>query len=291
MRLMTPHGVPVAYLRWDRPGAPEAAGPTVVLIHGLTGRAALWDGVARFLADRGFQVLAPDLRNHGDAPRTPAASPRDCARDVVALIAEVAPGPVDLVGHSFGAAVAWEVAAAWPDRVRRLVLEDQPPVPPAAGWAEWEAWAAAWPPRFASREEGLAYLRREGRSLPWWEPSLVPLPDGGWGWAFDIPGTLAMARHLYEADPEAAWAQLARVQAPTLVLRGSESTHLLPEVAREMVRTLPRGRLVTVPGADHWIHRRPEPYARLVAAFLTADDPLAGDLPLPDPGPAGSGAG
>lgn len=259
-RTLYPITEPRPWLAWGE------AGPPVLLLHGLTGRAALWAGVARRLAARGFRVIAPDLRGHGALARAGGVNLAACVRDILELIAGLGLAPCHLVGHSFGAVVAWEVAASRPAAVDRMVLEDQPPAPPPEGWQAWLEWAAGWPVRFPSREAAIGFLKQQGRSLAWWEPMLTPLPDGGWGWAFDIPGVMALARELYHGP--AAWERLAAVQAPTLVIRGALSSHLLPEVARQMVATLPRGRLVTVPGADHWVHRQPESYADLVAGYL-----------------------
>jgi len=65
-----------------------------------------------------------------------------------------------------------------------------------------------------------------------------------------------------------AWERLALVSAPALLVRGSESTHLWPEVAERMVRTIRDCRLLVVPGADHWVHRQAGPYVEALAMFL-----------------------
>lgn len=235
---------------------------TILFLHGLTGCGALWGPVAERLDGR-FRTLAPDLRGHGSAPRTPTYRLADFAADAIALLEQQ--GPAHLVGHSLGAAIAWIVAAERPDLVRRLVLEDQHPDPRPDSWKGWEEWAAAWPKAFASREEGVEFLRLAGRTASWWIPSLTERPDGSWGWAFDFGAVVAAARELGQVD---SWQTLARVQAPTLLLRGAESPHLKPEVAEQMARTIPHCRLVTVADADHWVHEQPEPYAEILAEFL-----------------------
>jgi len=244
-----------------------AAGPLVLLLHGVQGCAALWESVAQGLATRGWLAVAPDLRGHGESDRAVDYGLRAYVGDAVALIEHLGAAPVALVGHSLGGRIAWETAAARPDLVQRLVIEDQHPDARPESMPYWEQWAAEWPAHFADREAGLAYLRAQERNPAWWGPSLVPLPGGGWGWAMDIPGVVATARSL---TGESGWESLARVQAPTLLIRGGRSEHLTAEVAARMVAVLPQGRLLTVPAQGHWVHRDPEPYVSVVADFLSA---------------------
>ena len=241
----------------------KGSGEVVLLLHGLQGRAALWEPVAGALAARGYHPYGLDLRGHGRSDRAGDYGLAAYAGDVIALLERL--GPMPVVGHSLGGRIAWEVAAARPDLVQRLIIEDQHPNANPAGIAYWEDWAAGWPARFADREEGIAYLQAQGLRRQWWEPSLVALPDGGWGWAFDIPGVVATARSLATGD---GWASLARVQAPTLLIRGGTSEHLTADVAARMMAARPRGRLVTVAGIGHWVSREAGPYADLVAGFL-----------------------
>lgn len=72
-----------------------------MLIHGISAAAAAWTGFAEGLAGRGWRVIAPDLRGHGDSPRG-AYSLAELAADVV----ETVPArPALAVGHSLGGAV------------------------------------------------------------------------------------------------------------------------------------------------------------------------------------------
>lgn len=119
----------------DRPG--QAADDTaVVLLHGFPQRAATcWAEVAPRLHRAGLRTLAPDQRGY-----SPGARPRGrsayrlplLVQDVVALVDEVG-GPVHLVGHDWGAVVAWALAAERPDLVRSLTAVS---VPHPAAFAE-----------------------------------------------------------------------------------------------------------------------------------------------------------
>ena len=106
-----------------------ADAPTALLVHGVTGWHRTWWRVGPALAAHGWRVVAVDLRGHGHSPRIDGlVTVRDLAADVIET-AEATGGAIDLlVGHSLGGAVALEVAAARPDLVERLVVEDPPAI-------------------------------------------------------------------------------------------------------------------------------------------------------------------
>lgn len=99
----------------------QATGPTAVLIHGLFGDADTWAGVANGLAEAGRPVLALDLPAHGRT-RADGRTVDELADAVVQALRALQPGPVQLVGHSLGGAVAVRVAQAASVPVRDLVL-------------------------------------------------------------------------------------------------------------------------------------------------------------------------
>ncbi|TJZ75735.1 alpha/beta fold hydrolase [Rhodococcus oryzae] len=104
-------------------------GVPVVLLHGFPQDSRSWDRLAPLLHRRGFRTLAPDLRgaSPGARPRSRRAyRSSQLTADVVALIEQAGAGPVHLVGHDWGAAVAWTAAANRPDLVRTLTTLSVP---------------------------------------------------------------------------------------------------------------------------------------------------------------------
>lgn len=97
-------------------------GPVAVLLHGFPQRASSWNGVARMLHGQGIRTVAPDQRGY-----SPRARPRGrrayrldhLTSDIHQLIDTLDVGPVHLVGHDWGAIVAWSVAVD-ASRVRSL---------------------------------------------------------------------------------------------------------------------------------------------------------------------------
>ncbi|HTJ35233.1 MAG TPA: alpha/beta hydrolase [Dactylosporangium sp.] len=215
----------------------SGSGPPMVLLHGGGSGRATWDAFTRSVT--GYRVVAPDLRGHGDSPRSPVYTLSDHADDVLELLDELALGPAVLVGHSLGGHAATLVAQRHPDRVARLVLED-PPAPPRAGPAG-----------------GFSRTRL----------ALSGLTGGLSRRRFDRHALTSAIVQLREPDP-AWWEALARIEAPTLVLSGGPKSHIPPARLKAMTAAIPGARLVTI-AAGHRIHSTALPqFTAAVLAFL-----------------------
>ncbi len=97
------------------------SGPTVILLHGLFDDHRGWRDLPRRIAAAGHTVLVADLPGHGDS--APADDLADAVQRLARAITETAPhGPLRLIGHSLGAALAVKLAAGLSQRIDRLIL-------------------------------------------------------------------------------------------------------------------------------------------------------------------------
>jgi pimeloyl-ACP methyl ester carboxylesterase len=99
-------------------------GPPVVLLHGFPDSGRLWRNQVPALVDAGFSAIVPDLRGYGasDKPEeVEAYSIPYLAGDVVAILDDVGVERAHVVGHDWGAALAWAIGSLLPDRVDHLV--------------------------------------------------------------------------------------------------------------------------------------------------------------------------
>lgn len=104
-------------------------GRLVLLLHGFPQTSYSWRAQLAALSAAGFRAVAPDLRGY-----SPGARPADVeaygiehlGADVIALVDELGAHRFDLVGHDWGAGVAWHVAGRWPGRVRTLTAASVP---------------------------------------------------------------------------------------------------------------------------------------------------------------------
>jgi len=99
-------------------------GPPVLLLHGFPDSRRMWRHQVVALAAAGHRVLVPDLRGYGESDRPTDVSAyqlRHLIADVTGLLDALGIDRVALVGHDWGAVLAWAYVAAEPDRVDRLV--------------------------------------------------------------------------------------------------------------------------------------------------------------------------
>lgn len=117
-----------------RPGA-----PVVMLLHSSAASGMQWRKLVRDLTP-GYRTLVPDLVGYGLSPSTAAAP--TMADEIARLraLAELADGPFHLIGHSYGAAVALELARAMPERIASIALYE----PVAFALLRMAARQAAW---------------------------------------------------------------------------------------------------------------------------------------------------
>jgi pimeloyl-ACP methyl ester carboxylesterase len=102
----------------------EGDGRPVVLLHGFPDTGTLWRNQVPALRDAGYRVIVPDLRGYGGTDK-----PTDVeqyaipylAGDVIGLLDHLGIERAHVVGHDWGSALAWAIAAFAPDRVDHLV--------------------------------------------------------------------------------------------------------------------------------------------------------------------------
>jgi pimeloyl-ACP methyl ester carboxylesterase len=98
-------------------------GRPVVLLHGFPDSGAVWRHQVPALADAGFRVIVPDLRGYGTSGAPEGVEAYDIlasAGDVVTVLDQLGVDRAHVVGHDFGAALAWTMGSFLPDRADHL---------------------------------------------------------------------------------------------------------------------------------------------------------------------------
>ena len=199
----------------------DEALPPLVCLHGVTNHGRHFARLAERLAGR-FRVVALDLRGHGDSTWEPPWH----LEQHVADVREAAPGErCAWLGHSFGGRIAYEAAAAAPERVERLVLLDpaiRVPAPVALAAAEH----ARRDRSYTSFAEGVD--RRYAESVLTTAPRdlvvgelkehLVPGDDGRWRYRYCQSAVVAAYGEMTREQPP-----FEQVRIPTLLLLGETS--------------------------------------------------------------------
>jgi len=250
-----------------RPGS----GPPLLLVHGLSSNARLWDGVAEHLAGR--PAYAVDLRSHGESDRPGSGyDTATAAADLDAVCAGLGLAPAVVVGQSWGGNVVVQFAARFPARATSLVLVDGGWIDLRSSFPSWEACAAALRPpdlagTTASRMAG--FLRR---SHPDWEPwaidatvaNLRSRPDGTLERRLPIPEHMMIVRSMWD-DPPFAYYPDVRVPVLLVPAGHKDVTAVADRLADARVRAFP--------GADHDVHAQHP--AELAADLLSLGEPTS----------------
>jgi len=232
----------------------------------------------------GYRVVAPDQRgyNRSDKPRPVRAYRLDVlAGDVLRLADAVAPRqPFALVGHDWGAVVAWWVALHHPERLRRLVILNAPHPAvlrshPRRALAQLRrSWYIAFfqlpaLPEWLLRGHGFGglewVLRASSRADAFSECDLVRY-RAAWASPGALPSMLNWYRALlrYPVRP-----RHSRVSVPTLILWGEQDVALDRELAEPSRDLCDDGRLVFFAHASHWPHdEEPARVNSLLLGFL-----------------------
>jgi len=261
----------------DFPVADHGKGPAVLLLHGFPDSRHLWRHQVPALARAGFRALAPDLRGFGDAPK-PAdvasyALPR-VVEDVVGVLDALGVGRVHVVGHDWGAVVAWLLAAAHPDRVASLTALTVG-CPGNSGQRTLEQLEKAWY-LFFFQNEGVAeeWLRRDD----WSGLRALLRGKGDLGrYTADLarPGALTAALNSYRANaPPSALLEvpdLSPLRVPVLAVSADGDAYLTEaNVKNSKEKVVGPWRYVRMQGVSHWLMLdRPAELNRLLIDFLS----------------------
>lgn len=265
-----------------------SSGPLVVLLHGFPEAWFGWQRQIPALVDAGYRVWAPDQRgyNLSDKPSGVEAYQMDAlAADIVGLIDAAQVEKAVMVGHDWGAAVAWWLALKCPERVERLVVMNVPHPQVMRdflrhSWRQrlrsWYAYFFQIPglPELGSRWGNWTVLGRslQRSSAPdiFTEETLRQYREA-WSQPKAYTSMLNWYRAALRYPPEMP--SNPRVAVPTLMIWGTGDQFLGREMAQPSIDLCDDGRLVLLEGVSHWVnHEAPARVNQLLQEFLRAAD-------------------
>lgn len=262
------NGMQLHYLDWG-----NADKPKMLLLHGGAQSAHSWDFFCLSLRTD-FHIVAVDQRGHGDSDWSDAGEydTKFHVADLNSFSDAIGYDSFILIGLSMGGRNAYSFAAKYPEKVDRLIIIDVGPDIQAEGRRHIQEFLEGTE-TFESFDWLVERVKRFNPRRPEKQirgsliNNLKQMEDGRWTWKHDRRGGIRRDRG--GEMNEAAWQDLANVQASTLVVRGAESNILSLQTATKMSRTIAQSRLVEVPKAGHLVQGdNPVEFEQVVRDFL-----------------------
>ena len=257
----------------------DSGATPVVFVHGTLGDLKSWSGQENAFAQV-YRVLVYSRRYHPPNPQVnddQVYSPKLHAEDLAALLLTLDIAPAHIVGSSYGAYTALQLARDHPQLVRSLVLAEPPVFSLLTGSESGDSARRAFytrtldPARAAfARGDSVGGLRLfyDGESV---RGAFDRLPAAVraelLAHAFEMRHELLAERAQYL--PTISCAELGRITTPVLLVRGERSPRLFQLISDELARCLQNDTTVTIPGAGHPPNAgNPSYYNQVVARFF-----------------------
>ncbi|MCE3006097.1 MAG: alpha/beta hydrolase [Rickettsiales bacterium] len=284
--LKTPDGKATRQLVFYDYGSPMAS-ETVICVHGLTRNARDFDLLAEALVQQGQRrVLTLSMAGRGESDRF--SDPHHYhygtyVQDCLAVMDNFHLRQVDWVGTSMGGIIGMMIAANYPARIRKLVLNDIGSFLSKDALSRIYHYVGALPEVFASRAAAEHYLREN--FAPWgithealWErlfaTSFDERPDGTWRYLCDpaiaVPLRAASENfaNIEDVSLAAIWNE---VKIPTLILRGEISDILAADTVSAMCKSHVKAEAATIKGVGHAPALMEDSQIQIVVNWLLRD--------------------
>ena len=264
--------------------------PKLLMLHGFPEYGGVWDKLADCLGHR-FHCIAPDQRGFGQSWAPSAVSDYATGKLVGDMVALLGDSPIYVLGHDWGAAVAYALAFMRPDLVSRLIIMNGVhPVPfqtsLAKGGAQCEASQYIHFLRAEGSEDKLAVndfaklttLFSANMDHGWSDEETMASYKREWG----RPGRLRGMVNWYRASPLVIGTpgepitdlpdlpiDKLQVRCPHLLIWGRADTALLPETTEGLETFASDLTRVDIEGADHWLHhQKPAEVAQAILDWM-----------------------
>ncbi|PJF40458.1 MAG: alpha/beta hydrolase [Phototrophicales bacterium] len=262
-------------------------GQAVVLLHGFPEFSGAWQKQILALAEAGYRVIAPDQRGYylSDKP-SPTAAYRDTelVADIIALLDALNIEQAVIIGHDWGGAVAWWLAAQHPDRVARLIILNSPhPVAMRQALQTWRQKLKSSYMQFFNIPFVSEKLLGLGGGFLLWQgirrtarPHAFNAADRkryqeAWRQPNAIKGMLNWYRALLR---HGASIRVGKISCPTLIIWGERDAFFSTRMAHDSAHMCENVQLHLLPEATHWLHHEdPDHINTLIATFLSVQNP------------------
>lgn len=248
-----------------------------VFLHGLMGYSLNWRKIISGIEST-ERVLVYDQRGHGKShkPVTGYAA-EDYADDLYLITQELGWDQFILVGHSMGGRNALMFAHKFPEKLKKLVIEDIGPEGDLSA-ADYYRWLFGLVPTpFATKLQAKEFFMNDFPELVkgktdhpdtlglYLYSNMIDTPEDQADWRFSKD---AMISTVIQGRAKDHWNELRSLPMETLIIRGANSKELSKETFQRMTLSNPRIQGVEIPNAGHWVHSdQPQEFLRVLKQF------------------------
>ena len=242
------------------------AGFHLLIMHGLLGSGRNWHTVSGKLQSS-FQIIVPDLRNHGRSMHSDEHHTIDMATDVIELLKRKKINSTMLLGHSMGGLVAMELAFQAPEFVEGIIVVDMVPKPHLSSVRPvLQAMLEVNPARYKNKSEIDLALEKSITNLTVRQFVMTNLKKSsrGYEWRVNLP---ALSSYLQEAESFRP-SPTDIYRGAVLFIRGGKSDYISEADFTIIKHHFPNAQIKTVQDAGHWVHHdAPAELIKLIDQF------------------------
>jgi len=250
-------------------------GEPLIILHGLFGMSDNWLTIGKALADRGFTVHLPDLRNHGRSPHSNTHRYTDMSDDLLNYLEEHEIDRCHLIGHSMGGKLAMIFSLLYPERVTKLMVVD---IAPSDYQLSGDTFhhdlintllaidLHGYSERGTIRQE-LEQRLGDQRLAAFLTKNIARDDQNVFFWKFNLPILQKYLNHIQIGFKE------LEVYAPCLVstvfIKGNDSDYYLPQHEPDRLFFFPNSTVRGIDKAGHWLHsEQPEMFIGALLEIL-----------------------
>jgi esterase len=228
-------------------------GRPLFILHGLFGMSDNWCTIAKRIAKK-HTVYLVDQRNHGQSPHSAEFDYNLLATDLEELIRDLRLDTIRIIGHSMGGKVAMNYALKYPDRLEKLVVVDIAPKQYSHPFFKdvLKLMVNLDLSRFDSRgeiDEAFRPVVKSAAVRQFIMKNVYREDDNTFSWKLNVNSLHANLDKIFGAI------QQGRIYTqPSLFVRGGNSDYVLVEDEPLIKQFFPAAKIVTIPGASHWLH-------------------------------------
>jgi esterase len=244
-------------------------GEPLIILHGFLGASGHWMTIAKRLSPF-FEVILPDLRNHGRSSHSHEFDLNLMVRDVVDLAKDIKLSSFNLLGHSMGGKIAMMLALEFSPLVKKCIVVDISPfsLPEENTHASMLNILNAMDLKTLSSISEAAQLFRihlqDERMVQLCLKNLKHNDEGGFQWKPNVAVLMEKSDNLRIPLPKEA-----KFNGDVLFMKGENSAYLKNEEWPEIIKVFPKAQFVEIKHAGHWIHAdKPEEFFNTTLQFF-----------------------